>query len=128
MKKARGVRAKQHEVMADHLCHICKDALETRVVLPRGARAPNDAGPPGKYYRESCANAGSTPLKRLRCQNLCCMAYEQHIKPRGVKPSDRAHCDGIECKVKCRAIGTRGKALTKAAKDRGAPKRGASAK
>lgn len=111
LKAANAKIAKQNEVTADELCHLFRDALETRVVIPRGARAPNGMGTPRRYYRESCANPGSTALKRLRCQKLCCRSYSQHIVPSGTRPGDRDHCEGIECNVKRRPRGTKGQTL-----------------
>jgi hypothetical protein len=99
LAKAKKGLSNQQEVTADHLCHIFRDALETRTIIARGARAPNGSGPPRRYYRESCAEPGSTALKRLRCQKHCCKAYGQHITPKGTRPGDRDHCEGVKCKV-----------------------------
>lgn len=115
LARARARLSRRAEVTADGLCHIFRDALEKRVAIPRGARAPNGSGPPRRYYRESCADAASTPLKRLRCQKMCCRSYRQHIRPKGVRPGDRDHCRGVECRVARRAPGSRGEALREAA-------------
>jgi hypothetical protein len=111
LRRAKEKLAKQDVVVADELCHMFRDALETRTVIPRGARVPNGAGTPRRYYRESCADPGSTPLKRLRCQKLCCRSYDQHIRPKGTRPGDRDHCEGIKCKIPRRPVGAKGKTL-----------------
>lgn len=112
LAKAKRNLSRQQEVTADHMCGIFRDALETRQVIPRGARLPNGQGKPRRLYRESCDNPGTTPLKRMRCARACCRSYTHSpgFKAKSIsRGSKNAMCSGVTCKIPRRPPGSKGK-------------------
>jgi len=112
LARAKRNLSRQQEVTANHMCGIFRDALETRQVIPRGARLPNGQGKPRRLYRESCENPGTTPLKRMRCARACCRSYGHSpgFRARSIsRGSKNAMCSGVTCKIKRRPPGSKGK-------------------
>jgi hypothetical protein len=108
------------ELASREICDIVRGALSLRDPPRRGPRAPNGSGPPRRYLREDCSDPTTTALKRLRCMKACCRVYRQHITPKGTRPGDRAHCEGIDCPLGRKRRGAPGD-LSGAARDRTSP-------